>query len=90
MVEELVPKGTRLRRFQREYHNVGYIFWMVDHAEITSGPDAGKKVRLDGFGPRVTHNSLWSVMEEDPNPDLLEYAPRDDSTIRPTTSAPGS
>ena len=86
-VEDQVPKGTRLRRFRREYHNVGYIFWEVDHAEIRSGPHAGQKIRLDGFESKVTRTGLWSVSEEDPNPDLLEYAPREDGATQPATSA---
>jgi hypothetical protein len=88
-VQAVVAKGTRLRRFQREYHNVGYIFWRVDHAEIVSGPHAGEKVRLDGFEPKETYESCWSVREEDPNPDWLEYAPHDESGRQPTTQASG-
>jgi hypothetical protein len=88
-VKAVVAKGTRLRRLQREYHGVGYIFWTVDHAEIVSGPHAGKKVKLVGFQPKETLEGWCCIRSEDPNPDWLEHAPPSENGHEPTTRASG-
>lgn len=72
-VQAVVPAGTRLRRVRREYHNVGYIFWQVDHAVITSGSHEGTEVRLVGFGPKKTWEN-GRPLKISPNPDLFDFA----------------
>ena len=86
-VKAVVAKGTRLRRLQTECHHVGYIEWTVEHAEIVSGPHAGKKVRLIGFEAKETLESWFCIRSEDPNPDWLEYAPLEENGREPATPA---
>ncbi len=77
-VQGVVEKETYLLRFSREYHNVGYIFWVVDHARLTTGPHAGKEVRLVGFRPKKVDGT-----EYDPNPDLFELAWPPENRVEP-------
>ena len=69
-VNAVVEKGTTLNLVQEELHNVGYIFWKVEYAVLTSGPHTGTRVRLVGFGPKREGN-----VTVEPNPDLFELAP---------------